>query len=267
MRPTAPLKILKIGGSVITDRTQERPRIRRSILGAVASEIAAAYRAGSFQLVLVHGAGSFGHPIVKKTRIDQGLTDEAQRRAFGETQRLQTVLNAAVVACLLKEGLPAFPFQASANAVVAAGEIRCFHLEPLRGLLSWGMIPVLYGVPSYDVNQGCSILSGDHLASYLASRLHADEVLHGTNVRGVYTADPSKHPEAQFLPVIDLRENQNLPAGIGPSSVTDVTGGMRKKFQELLAAVQRCQIFDATEKGNVRRALSGEIVGTVAICK
>ena len=266
MRPSRPVRILKIGGSVITDRTQDHPRIRRSALQGIASEIAGAYRSGGFQLVLIHGAGSFGHPIVKRTGIDHGIRNDLHRLAFGETQRLQTVLNSVVVGCLLREALPAFPFQASANAVLEKGQIKFFRMEPLWGLLGSGMIPVLYGVPACDVAQGCSILSGDHLASYLAPALQAEQVLHGTNVKGVYTTDPFLDPDARFVPQIDLRGQEALPPGIGGSSVTDVTGGMRKKLEELKRTGTMCQVFDATVQGNVRRALSGEVVGTTVIC-
>ena len=266
MQPSSPVKILKIGGSVITDRTQDRPRIRRSALRAIASQITGAYRSGGFQLVLIHGAGSFGHPIVQRTGIDRGIKTERHRIAFGETQRLQTVLNSIVVGCLLREGLPAFPFQASANAVLVGGQIRSFGIEPLQGLLRSGMVPVLYGVPSCDTDQGCSILSGDQMASYLALPLQAEQVLHGTNVKGIFTADPFREPDARFVPQIDLRVQNSLPDGIGGSSVTDVTGGMRKKLEELKRSGTFCQVFDATVAGNVRKALSGEVVGTIVLC-
>ncbi|MEW6443414.1 MAG: isopentenyl phosphate kinase [bacterium] len=267
MPPEAPsLKILKIGGSVLTDRSVERPRVRRALLARLAAEIAAAWRAGGFRLLLIHGAGSFGHPIVRRTGIERGLANESHRIAFAETQRLQSVLNGIVVRALLREGLPAFPFQASANAVLERGEIRSFSLEAVAGLLSWGLVPVLNGVPAVDVERGCSILSGDVLAGHLAARLGAVELLHGTDVRGIYSADPATDPAARFLPQIDLRAGGVLPTGIGGSTATDVTGGMRKKLEELGKTKARCQVFDATFVGNVRRALSGGIVGTLVVC-
>lgn len=266
MSVSKPLRILKIGGSVITDRRREHPTLLRSRLNRISAEIAEAFLSEGFRLLIIHGAGSFGHPIVQRTGIDKGLANPFQRAAMAETQRLQTWLNTTVVRHLLNKGLPAFPFQPSASAVMEAGHIKSLDTRALQGLLEQGLIPVLYGVPAFDLHQGCSILSGDQLASHLYACLHAEEVLHGTNVKGVYTTDPFQDPEAEFIEVIDLHGAKELPAGIGGSSVTDVTGGLRKKLEELLAVRAGGQIFDATVAGNVEKALCGQTVGTRILC-
>lgn len=266
MADEGPLTILKIGGSVITDRRQERPRFRRSRTRRIAAEIAEAWGTGHFRLVLIHGAGSFGHPIARRTRIDGGLREPAQRIAMGETQWLQTWLNAAVVRCLLGAGLPAFPWQASASAVTASRRLVEMDTRVIEGLLDQRMIPVLNGVPAYDLRQGCCILSGDQLAAFLYRRLRADRILHGTNVRGIFASDPSENPEARFLPCVDLGPSASMPSGIGGSAATDVTGGMGAKLAELLDAGAPGQVFDATREGNVQRALAGEVVGTEILC-
>ncbi len=256
------LIILKIGGSVITDRNQDRPILVRSRLMRISQEISSARLPSGSRLLLIHGAGSFGHPIVRRTGIHEGIVCQEQLLAFGETQRLQTWLNACVVRYLLREGLPAFPFQPSSLAVTDKGRISSMDLTALMGLLELGMIPVLYGVPVMDTIQGCSILSGDQLLGYLGEHLDATMVLHATNVSGVFTADPIQDKQAQFLPRVILGNTDDLPPGVGGSAVTDVTGGLRKKLQEMLVAGTGGQIFDATVPGNLQRALRGQIVGT-----
>jgi isopentenyl phosphate kinase len=185
---------------------------------------------------------------------------------MGETQRLQSRLNAEVVHLLLRAGLPAFPYQPSASAVMEAGRLVSLDTDPLEGLLGSGIVPVLNGVPAYDRVQGCSILSGDQIAGFLYSRLGAERILHGTNVKGVYGSDPSQAPRARFLPEVDLSGSIPLPRGVSGSSVTDVTGGMRKKLEEMRIVRAKGRVFDATTKGNVLRALSGEAIGTRVDC-
>lgn len=260
-----PLTILKIGGSVITDRREERPRLRSRLLARIAREIAEGWRPEESRLIIVHGAGSFGHPIVRETGIDRGVHDGFQRIAMGETQRLQSELSTQVVHHLLRVGLPAFPYQPSASAVMEAGLLVSLETEALEGLVDKGVVPVLNGVPAYDRVQGCSILSGDQIAGFLYGRLTAARMLHGTNVKGIFTADPFQDPEARFFPRVDLASSAGLPNGVAGSSVTDVTGGMRKKLEEMRTCRARGQIFDATRKGNVRRALLGEVVGTSVV--
>jgi len=261
-----PLIILKIGGSVITDRNLEHPRPLRLLMKQIAREAAAAYGTGTFRLLMIHGAGSFGHPIVKRTGLDKGLRLPEQRLALGETQRLQTWLNTCFSRILLEQGLPVFQCQPSASAVMESGKLVNIDVQAVQGLLQLDMVPLLHGVPAYDRGQGCSILSGDELAAHLAERLDAKMVLHGTNVKGVFTSDPSQDPEACFLPLIDLRTTSRLPEGIGGSKATDVTGGMRKKLASIRRTRVSCQLFDATRPGYVKQALAGEKVGTVVLC-
>jgi len=267
MNPGTPLTILKIGGSVITDRLQERPVPLPRRMERIAAEVADAFRPGAFRLVIVHGAGSFGHPIVKRTGIDRGLSRPEHLLALGETQRLQNWLNAFFVRRLLSAGLPAFPCQASSTSVMDAGRLVSLDLRAVGGLLERGMVPVLYGVPSFDASRGCSILSGDLIAIRLYETFGASSVLHGTDVRGVFAADPGLDPAAPFLPVVDLRGQDDLPPGIGGSTAVDVTGGLRNKLEKLRSAGAGGQIFDATVPGNVRRALAGETVGTRVLCE
>lgn len=58
--------IIKIGGSVITDKNSKYPKLNKKNLKRVCKEICEVM---PFPLILVHGAGSFGHPIVKKYDI------------------------------------------------------------------------------------------------------------------------------------------------------------------------------------------------------
>jgi len=194
-----PLTILKIGGSVITDRKDERPRLRGSRLARIAREIAEGWRPDASRLIIIHGAGSFGHPIVRRTGIDQGVRNRAQQIAMGETQRLQSELNGHVVRHLLRVGIPAFPSQPSSSAVMEGGGLVSMDTEALEGLLNSGMVPVLNGVPAYDRLQGCSILSGDQIAGFLYRRLGGERILHGTDVKGIYTTDPSLDPKAPSI--------------------------------------------------------------------
>jgi isopentenyl phosphate kinase len=258
-----PVTILKIGGSVITDRENERPRLRGRRLARIAREIAEGRQPETSRLIIIHGAGSYGHPIVRRTGIDRGVKDGSQRMAMGETQRLQNELTTHVARHLLQAGVPAFPYQPSAGAIMEAGDLVSMNTEALEGLLETGLVPVLNGVPAYDRARGCSILSGDQIAGFLFRELGGEKILHGTDVKGIYTGDPSREPEARFCETVDLGSPDGLPEGIAGSSVTDVTGGMRKKLEEMRTAGARGQVFDATSPGNVRRTLRGETVGTI----
>ncbi|MFW5902439.1 MAG: isopentenyl phosphate kinase [archaeon] len=252
------LKLLKIGGSVITERKAEEPTPREKQMERVAKEVSEAYT-NSMKLILIHGAGSYGHPIVKRTGISKGMFNEEDRVNFAETQRLQNELNSLFTKKLIEEDVPAFPFQASASAV-RRGTLKKMEVNLIKKLLDEGIVPVLYGVPAYDEEQGCSILSGDEIMPYLANELDAELMLHGTDVKGVYTSDPSKDPSAEFLEEINSFEEAE--SYLGGSKHTDVTGGMLNKIEKAFKLRVDALIFNASKENNVKRALLEESVGT-----
>ena len=59
--------LLKLGGSVITDKTQPFTA-RTDVIERLAREIKNALdeRGDDLQLIIGHGAGSFGHPLAEK---------------------------------------------------------------------------------------------------------------------------------------------------------------------------------------------------------
>ncbi|PIP23906.1 MAG: hypothetical protein COX90_00425 [Candidatus Nealsonbacteria bacterium CG_4_10_14_0_2_um_filter_38_17] len=260
------LLILKIGGSVITDKFSDKPKVNSKNLKRISKEITLAYNSKKFSVILIHGAGSYGHVIVKKTGIDKGIKNNDQLKAFGETQRLQNELNSVVVRHLIDVGLPAIPFQASAGAVLKSGRLEKLDTVALKGFLEIGLIPVLYGVPAYDEIQKCSILSGDQIASFLARKLKAKKVIFGTDVDGIFNNDPKLDPKAMIIPEINLKNKNLVKKFLKGSLAKDVTGGMLGKFSEIIKSGAEGQVVNALKARNVQKALEGKKVGTI-ICK
>jgi len=255
--------ILKIGGSVITNKFSKKPRVNFKNLEIISKEIAEVYHSQKISLVLIHGAGSFGHVIAKETGIDKGIKNENQLRAFAETQRLQNKLNSIVTQYLISKNLPAFPYQASASAVMNSGRLTQMDISTLRGLLKIGMIPVLYGVPAYDENQKCSILSGDQIAGFLAQKLNAKIIIHGTDVDGIYDEDPNLDSNAVLIPEINAKNIDQVKNYLkGPRQI-DITGGMIGKISEVIKSGVKGQIINAQKPGNIRKAINGERIGTI----
>jgi len=249
---------------VITDKHSESPKVDFSNLNRLADEIA---RARPDRLIFMHGAGSYGHVIVKKTGIGFGIKTKEQVLAFAETQRLQNELNSIVCKVLIEKGVPAIPCQASASAVMNKGRLVSMDTEAIKGMLETGLVPVLYGVPAYDMDQKCSILSADQIAPYLALKLGAKRIIHGTNVDGVFTGDPNKNPKAELIPEITSKNFDQIRQWLTGSTAIDVTGGMFGKVKECMDVAKdgvESFLVNALKQDYVRKALSGErVIGTV----
>lgn len=257
------LIILKIGGSVITDKFSKTPKVNIDDLERISEEIASVYDKEKISLIIIHGAGSYGHVIVKETGINKGIKTDKQLKDFAETQRLQNELNSIVTRHLIDAGLPAMPCQASSFAVMDSGRLVHMDTSAIEGLLENGMIPVFYGVPAYDKAKKCSILSGDQIAPFLALKLNARKIIHATDVDGIFTEDPRKNPDAKFIPEINSKNIDKVKVWLTGSKATDVTGGMLGKISELLEIGVESQIINALVNGNIIRALKGEKIGTL----
>jgi len=258
-----PDAVVKLGGSVLTDKAGGTLAVDEALVARLAAELAA-HRPE--RLVVVHGAGSFGHRIVQESGIHRGLTDAKSRLAMGETQRLQYELDAIVVRLLLAAGLPAMPVQASATAVLEDGALVHLDASALGVLLDQGLVPVLYGVPAVDRTRGCAILSGDVIAPHVAHALGFGRLVHATDVDGVFTADPRADPRASRIPHVHRGNWAEVSARLAGSGAVDVTGGMAGKVRELVAWAERglpSRIVDARIPGRLAAALMDEPVGTL----
>jgi isopentenyl phosphate kinase len=255
--------VLKLGGSVITNKekplTPNLPATER-----LAREIS---RANVSPLVLVHGGGSFGHPVARQYGISEGYKGSSQIMGFSKTHQAMTELNKLIVASLINRNIAAVEVQPSSCVVTKAGRIQSMEEKPLKKMLEMGFVPVLYGDAVLDSETGFAILSGDQLVSSLAIKLGAYRIIVGVDVNGLYTADPKTDPSAHLIQHITLEELKNLKHKIEGSKVTDVTGGMLGKISELTSAVEhgiQTIIVNATKPNRVYKALKGEkVVGTI----
>jgi isopentenyl phosphate kinase len=255
--------LLKLGGSVITDKKKPlTPKL--GSIDRLANEIS---RAKVSSLILVHGGGSFGHPVAERYRIAEGFSEPSQIMGFSETHRAMTELNSLVMKALINHDIAAVAVQPSSCVVTKAGRILNMELRPLKKMLKMGFVPVLYGDAVFDSEKGFAILSGDQLVSSLAIKLDADRVIMGVDEEGLYTSDPKTDSSACLIDRITLEELKSLKHKIGGSKATDVTGGMLGKMQEITTAIEHnipTLIANATKAQRVYKALMGEKVrGTI----
>lgn len=255
--------ILKLGGSAITHKAKPQTA-NQQIIENLTREIA---ETRTPRLIIVHGGGSFGHPLAKKYAINDGFKDASQIVGFAETHEAMTVLNGLVVKALIRHNIPAVGVTPSSFIVTKLGRIEKLDTGVVTKLLDMSFVPVLYGDAVLDSEKGFAILSGDQLIASLAIKLDAERIIIGVDVDGLYTADPKGDSFAKLIPHIDVNELRRSQSWAERAKVTDVTGGMHGKIIELIPAIEhgvRTVIVNATKPNTVRRALRNETVtGTV----
>ncbi|MCW4018059.1 MAG: isopentenyl phosphate kinase [Candidatus Bathyarchaeota archaeon] len=260
---TAKPTILKLGGSVITDKNGELAA-KTEAINRIAEEIK---RADMDNLVIVHGGGSFGHPTAQKYGIQDGLKEPSQKLGFSEAHHVMTVLNGLIMDALVWHEIPSLSITPSACIITENGRIKYFDDTVLCNCMKMGFVPVMYGDAVFDEKMGFSVLSGDQLMTYLAVKLKAQKLVIGVDTDGLYEADPKVDKTAKPYLKLNLEQLKRVQAKIGGAQTTDVTGGMAGKIAELIPAVEAgvtVQIVNATRNLRVLRGLTGEkIEGTI----
>jgi len=255
--------VLKLGGSVITRK--EKPLTPNlSVMKRLAREIS---EAAVSRLVLVHGGGSFGHPLARQYNLKEGYRDSSQLLGFSKTRQAMVALNKMLVDALIQRSIPAVGLQPSSCVVTKSGRIHIMEDRPLKKLLESGFVPVLYGDAVLDLDLGFTILSGDQLVAHLAVLLNARRIIMGIDEDGLYSNDPKVDSSARLVKYATLQDLKNVQQGLEKAQTPDVTGGMLGKIVELMPAVERgvsALIVNAAKSNNVYKALLGEdVVGTL----
>ena len=252
------MEILKLGGSVVTKkdlpRTPNVEAIRR-----LASEVATA---GPRQLVIVHGGGSYGHPLAKEYDISAGYSFPRQLVGFSLTHQAMVELNMIVVEAFLDMGVPAMSIASSSFLITEDRRIVNVDFSVVSRAVEFNFVPILYGDAVLDSARRFTILSGDQLAVRLATDLGAHKIIFGVDVDGVFTANPKLVKEARLIEELSISQMRGM-VRIGEALSTDVTGGMLGKINEAGAAVEAgidVQLVNALKPGVVNAVLRGEKV-------
>jgi isopentenyl phosphate kinase len=212
--------VLKLGGSVITEK-QSAGVINHTRLHEIAKTLAS-YR--DLPLIIIHGAGSCGHPEAHRYAIQSGVTRK-NAAGVGETHRAVAGLNTAVVQVLRDAGLDAVGIHPLCGSVAENGRLSSFETKHLERMANLGIIPVLHGDVVMDTERGACIISGDQLVQNIAIGISAGRVGLATDVPGVLSQGTViRRIHRSLIGEIDL----------GESGKTDVTGGMKGKVEELL---------------------------------
>ena len=273
------LVFLKLGGSLITDKTQPyTPRL--DVMDDLALQVKTALQTRpDLRLVIGHGAGSFGHVPASEYRTRDGLppkatplahrerdeTEENYWKGFAEVWYQASALNRFVMKALHKAEVRAISLSPVSSVIASNGQVSVWETTPLRMALSAGIVPVIHGDVVFDEIRGGTILSTEDLFGHLTRALNPDRILLAGLEAAVWEDFPARTNKIEKITPGSFEE---ISTGVGKAAGADVTGGMESKVKQMLRLVQdvpglTVQVFSGDEPGNLARALTGDILGTV----
>jgi molybdenum storage protein len=140
-----------------------------------------------------------------------------------------------------------------------------FEMIPLY--LAAGCIPILHGMPPYEYWEPPPVRGRipEHrtdVGVFLVGEvLGAKSVIFVKDEDGLYTDDPKKNPQAEFIPKIRAQELMQL-------DLHDLV--IERKVIELLQVARHIKqicIINGLQPGNLTKALEGEPVGTLIVAQ
>ncbi len=226
--------LLKLSGQILAG--DEEQGISHDRLSVLASEISELVSLG-VQVGMVVGGGN----IFRGSQAEQTGMDRVNADYMG---MLATIINALALQDHLERiGLHTRVLSAITMAELAEPFIRrraVRHLEK-------GRVVIMAG------GTGNPYFTTDTAAVLRAIEIGAGVLFKATKVRGVYTSDPVKDPRAEFLDRVGYLEVLNR--GLRVMDSTAISLCMENKLPIV--------VFDINVRGNLRKAVCGETVGTL----
>ncbi len=261
--------LVKLGGSLITNKetfkdAKGKRIFYRNRTGRLIGEVASANE----DFILVHGAGSFGHPLAKEYELKKGYKREEQVQIVSRVQQDVRMLNFNVIQTMRDEGIPAVPLAPNALVRFNRGKLKEIDMRPFRQHLKMGTVPVTFGDVVPDNSRRFGICSGDDLMLHLAKEFRPRLAVFVTRVDGIYTKDPndSRPPPARFIEEIDGKTIKLIEDS--KRGAPDVTGRMERKARMMLNIAKQgvdCIVLNGLKRNRLRRAIEGEkIMCTIA---
>jgi uridylate kinase len=234
MEPLYRRILLKVSGEALAG--EQGFGIDPAVLVGIAEEVKEVTALGT-QVAVVIGGGN----IFRGIAASVGGMERATADYMG---MLATVINAlALQDAIEKMGVPTRVLSAIEMRAVAEPYIRrraIRHLEKARVVI-------------FAAGTGNPFFTTDTAAALRAVEIGAEVILKATKVDGVYSADPKKERAARRLPRLSYIEVLNR--GLQVMDATAISLCMDNKLPIV--------VFDLTRRGNIKRIVLGESVGSV----
>jgi isopentenyl phosphate kinase len=227
--------VLKLGGSVLTDKREEETISEN--FSQVIEEVA-----DSPEGVIIHGAGSYGHPPAKRHGLASG-----SREGVLETHRAVKKLNTKVVDALRDQGVKAMPVHPLSMSY--RDPDTEMMVEHVLKMVEEGFTPVLHGDGIVTSDKGFTVLSGDEILAKIEKEAETGKAGFCASVEGVLDSEGNLVEKISSMEEFEDQEVEGI----------DVSGGMKAKLEEIFKHDIDARIFGAEQ---LEGFFSDEEVGT-----
>lgn len=252
--------LLKLGGSLLTDKNQPYS-LRNDIVRSSVRQIIDANE----KMILIHGGGSFGHPLAKKYKVSGGLDKSIPNQILGvaETHQSMIKFNNHIVNNFLELNYPVLSIQPSSVFIKDSQVTFTNSLEVIKTALNLSILPILYGDIILDKQGSFSIISGDEIILELCNNFTGysiSKVIFAMESDGLYIVDESNVENCKLVTECYANELNALNlADLGQK--IDVTGGIKSKLDIIKSICKTkipVQLINGLIAGNIYKSLKNQ---------
>jgi len=281
--------IVKIGGSSITDKGQFET-LNETSLTWFAQTIKESTLSNNRKIIIVHGAGSFGHYHAKqfglssvsnpgkKEESTEMLPDfnERLKEGVSKTRLSVQTLHLKLISALIQQNINAIGISPFSVSPVYDNDLDLNLLSAsVTHAVNRGMVPVIHGDVVFESDIGAAILGGDDIVTGIASHFvqvasaskinscHENnaqvEVVFITDVDGVFTSDPKENKNAELVPLLEVSNHGGLMQMKGEEVIHasksshehDVTGGLQSKLKSAIEIAKQSVKVSIVKCGSI----------------
>lgn len=292
--------LIKLGGSVITNKKIYKV-FREDIVKRLAEEI----KESKQEIIITHGAGSFGHILAEAFELNSGFDKNFQLKknlknetkeiikklhlknqtsALSVVQKDVKELNMKILNTLIENGISAVSLPPSSfvefesefeknekGEKILKQKIIKPNFEILKKYIELKQTPILFGDVVIDRKIGFTICSADDLMVEIAKEFLPKLTIFVIDEDGIYENFGKK--SQKFMEKIDknflikLKNDYEKAKKEHKEKVADVTGGIIKKIESALktAKYSRTLIISANIENRLRDVLVGKKVAGTEI--
>ena len=224
--------VFKIGSSLLVEN---QFNLRRQWLENLTTDIAALVHSGTRVMLVSSGAIAMGRNCLSNVdpAIACGQLELRESQAAAAIGQIE--LGSAYSEAFSKHGLK------TAQILLTIGDTeerrRYLNARATIGtLLDWGIVPIINendSVATSEIRYG----DNDRLSARVASMTEADLLVLFSDVDGLFTAPPSKHPDAELVKEVK-QIDQSIISMAGEAASDISRGGMKTKIDAASLATE-----------------------------
>eukprot|EP01035_Chromulina_nebulosa_P028501 gene28501-37626_t len=272
--------VVKFGGSALTNKDKFES-LRDVTLNRVSEQIKQLL-AENHLIILIHGAGSFGHFTAKSYGLSKGGEESSWIDGVSLTRRSVTKLNGLVLDALLSAAIPAVSVELFPTMIVSDSKGDILRQEgaisSASNLLKIGFLPVLHGDVVLNDRNRCRIFSGDKIMKWFCNSMHSNSdsdnndgfkvvaAVFLTDVAGVFSHPPD-HASAVLIRqiVIDCDDSSESPSMSCYTQYSD--HNLAKENSSSGSSGQEIQILTSKLVHDVTGGIAGKLQAAVDIAR